>query len=266
MTEVSVVMATYNDKPGLLEDAIESVICQTFVHWELIIVDDSTAGETRTVIDRFTSDSRIRVFRNTERVGFVGSLNEGLRLASGRYVARFDADDLCATDRLEKQFSFLESNPHVDVLGSSIEIIDEDSRKISFRRYPATRSAVLWSSVLRSPLAHPSIMLRKSILDEGYLYDARFRRAEDFELWLRLIRDGKVITNLDSLLLRYRVQSNFIAKRDRSQRQYVFRAQLKNFRWQYFVTSLMGIVVSYIFTMIPQSVFERIYRHENRKG
>ena len=107
---VSVVMATYNEPPEIIGQAIESVLNQTYTNLELIIVDDSTDKETISAIAGYLSDSRVVYEHPEEKLGFVPALNRGLSLSKGEYIARMDGDDICFKDRLEKQITFLENN------------------------------------------------------------------------------------------------------------------------------------------------------------
>ena len=100
---VSVVMATYNEEPEIINKSIKSIQDQTYRNFELLIFDDSTNPETRNAIDAFTEDERIKVFRSPERVGFVKSLNLGLKTAKGKYIARMDGDDIALPIRFEKE-------------------------------------------------------------------------------------------------------------------------------------------------------------------
>ena len=135
---VSVVMATFNEPQDIIKKSIESIINQTYSNFELIIIDDSNSLETRNVIDSFSSDSRVKIIREDERIGFVKSLNIGLRLSQGLFIARMDGDDISVLNRLELQIAYLNEHPTISVVGGSFNIIDSNDKIISKRKYPVS--------------------------------------------------------------------------------------------------------------------------------
>ena len=126
---ITVIMAAYNEKEEMVRTAIESILNQTYRNFEFLIFDDSTIESTKKAIDSYCSDSRVVIYRKKKREGFVRSLNHGLEIAKGKYIARMDADDIAIRDRFEKQVSYLEHHPKTDVLGGQIVIIDESGKK-----------------------------------------------------------------------------------------------------------------------------------------
>lgn len=133
---VSVVMTSFNEKKEIIDKAILSILNQTYENFELLIFDDSTNVETKDAIDFYRHDPRVRVFRFSERLGFVKSLNRGLQEAKGDYIARMDGDDISLPIRFEKEVEYLEKNKDVSVIGGQINIINEYGVTISFRKYP----------------------------------------------------------------------------------------------------------------------------------
>ena len=121
---VSVVMATFNEPVEMIEGAIGSILNQTYQNIELLIFDDSTKPDTIASIDKIAlSDARVSVHRFSERKGFVESLNEGLKLAKGEYIARMDGDDFSLQERIKKEVDFLLDNPSIAVVGGQMDII-----------------------------------------------------------------------------------------------------------------------------------------------
>ena len=121
---VSVVMATFNESPAMISNAINSIVQQTYTNWELHILDDSTNEETIKAIDSFAIDKRILVHRFPKRAGFINSLNIGLEVSTGKYIARMDGDDFSLPDRFEKEDAYLEQHPEVMVVGGKMNIMD----------------------------------------------------------------------------------------------------------------------------------------------
>lgn len=199
---VSVVMSVYNGQP-FLEEAVESVLGQTFGDFEFIIVNDGSTDGSGEVLDEWASkDSRIRVMHQENR-GIPYSLNRGWRMARGAYIARMDADDISRPQRFEKQVEFLEKDPTVDVLGTNVEVIDADGERLQVPSIPTTPGLIAWRTLFGSAIWHPTVMMRKRILQRAGGYDDALPEAHDYDLWTRLtpITD---FSNLSDVLLKYR--------------------------------------------------------------
>ena len=261
---VSVVMATFNEKPNMVGKAIESILSQTYQNFELFVLDDSTAEETKQKIDSYSSDSRVHVIRESNRMKFVPALNKGLKLASGKYIARMDGDDIALPDRFEKQVNYLEENKDVAVLGGHMNIIDENDAIKSERLYATTDKAFLKYAIFRNPIAHPTVMFRKQLVDKGFTYDETLKRSEDLDLWLRLLKAGYKLKNLDEKILNYRVLSQQMKKRGRDQWKYNLKIRKRNFTFKHFGFSLCSVCVSFLYNLIPNFIFEMGYNKENK--
>ena len=145
--------------------AINSILCQTFKQFELIIIDDKSSDNTWKIIKSFTKkDKRIIAIRNKENVKLSKTLNIGIKEAKGTYIARMDADDWSYPDRLEKQLVFMENNPEIGIVGGTMEIVNVKGETISFRKYPLDDQKIRHKIFLYSQFCHPLIMIRKSIL------------------------------------------------------------------------------------------------------
>ena len=119
-------------------------------------------------------------------------------------------------------------------------------------------------SFIRNPLAQPTVMLRKSVLDMIGVYDARFRKAEDYELWLRALKHSVVIENLDRVLVRYRVPDDYSRKRDADNWKFGIKAKLMHFSWRYPLRSLAGIALSCVLLVTPTRLLDALYRRDHR--
>jgi glycosyltransferase involved in cell wall biosynthesis len=202
---VTVLMSTYNDASYLAE-SVESVLGQTFGDFEFLIVDDGSTDGTRDVLGA-VHDPRVRVRRNAENLGLTRSLNLGLDAASGQFVARMDADDVCFPERLARQVEFLQSRPDVGIVGCSRELVDERGRFVAHASAAEDDSRIRWKCLLGNPFAHPTVMLRRDVLDRNRLrYDKQYRTAQDYELWTRLLAVTRG-ANLREPLLKYRLRA-----------------------------------------------------------
>ncbi len=262
---VSVIIATYNDKPKYIHEALDSMINQTYGNLEILIFDDSTDEATRTAIDSYNTDSRITIYREEKRQGFVPSLNKGLGLAKGKYIARMDGDDVSSTDRFEKQVDYLESNPGTDILGGQINVIDENSSVTGERSYPLGGLKLLAFFTIRTPVAHPTVMFRRTIVDAGHRYDESLPKAEDIDFWIRMYNAGYKFSNLPDTIVNFRVESGFMEKRvtNHAQEEYVLKARRDNFCWKRPVFSTADLIMSYVRQWTPDSIKARQYIQEN---
>lgn len=182
-----------------IAQAIDSILNQTFTNFELIIIDDCSTDGTAGVVDTYT-DKRINFITKPENTGLVASLNTGLSLAKGQYIARMDGDDISMPDRLQKQVDFLEQRPDIVLCGTAYELLN--AKQIV--SYPADHDDIKLTLLEYCPLGHPTVMVRNDFLqDHNLRYNADFEAAEDYELWTRLIWLGK-IANMPDVLLTYR--------------------------------------------------------------
>lgn len=194
-------MPVYNAE-SFLVDAIESILQQTYKNFELIIVDDGSTDATPKILSAFAKkDSRIHVITNESNLGIVQALNNGLLICQGEYVVRMDADDISAHDRLSKQIPVLEKNPEIVVLGASLGYIDAEGKGLGIVRKCSINKSLLFAN----PLLHPTVVIRKKTLDKiGVYYQSKYLYAEDYFLWLRLSKEGK-LDAIPDIVLNYRI-------------------------------------------------------------
>ena len=210
---ISVVMTTYNSAP-FIQEAIESVLNQTFEDFEFVIVDDASEDRTSQLIHGF-KDPRIVYMRNARNVGQTESLNTAIKNSYGKYIARMDADDVSYPERLKLQYEFLENYPQIALVGSSIHIERERKKlkRFQFPTNPLEIKCFLAGSGDLSYwcLSHPVVMMRREILEEVGFYNAERGRGsgypQDYELWHKL--SGRyMFANLKKPLLKYRFLFN----------------------------------------------------------
>ncbi len=262
---VSVVIATRNDEPHYLAEAIESIAAQTYGNWELVIADDSTDSETIRVLDSYRAalGEKYKVVHNDPPLGLPRSINAAIDLARGELIARMDGDDVCLPDRLEVQVAFLGDHPEIGIVGGDIEIVSRELRHLSFRRYRKDAKDLERMSFIRNPLAQPTVMLRKSVLEKIGGYDPKCERAEDYELWLRAIKNRVGIANMEKVLIKYRVLDEYSRKRDKRNWNYGIYGKIKNFNIRHPALSILGILLSVAFRIAPASLVNGLYRMDH---
>ena len=206
---ISVVMPVYNGERHL-EAAVQSILEQSFGDFEFVIVNDGSTDQSPAILNRFSDqDARLRVI-SRPNTGIVGALNDGLRAARGKLIARMDADDVAHADRFEKQVAFLDSRPDCIGVGSAIRMIDNDGDPIRTLEWECDSEAIRRNLMQGTGgIAHPTAMLdRQSVLRAG-LYRSETQYAEDLDLWLRLSEIGN-LANIPSPLLDYRMHAGSI--------------------------------------------------------
>jgi glycosyltransferase involved in cell wall biosynthesis len=206
---ISVIMPVHNEQE-YVTFAIESILNQTFSNFEFIIVDDGSTDGTLSVIRSF-DDSRIRLVENRDNVGLAGAINNGLNYATGKYIARMDGDDICHPNRLHAQFNFLETHNHVAIVGSSMYLINDENRILSAsdstERPEFTVNGIISNGV---PASHPTVMMRRQVINQADGYRDVFKRGEDLDLWLRLSEKlpDDAIYNIPRRYVYYRVDGS----------------------------------------------------------
>ncbi len=207
---VSVIMPVYNGE-RFLEQAIESILEQSYRQLELIIINNGSTDNTATILAAYAQkDRRITILFHPEPLGHAGEAASNLasRHAKGKYIAKLDADDVAVPNRIEKQVVFLETNPAIFLVGSYLELIDSHSRSVGIRRYPLRSEAIYSEFYLRFPVANPAIMYRNGVLADDF-YTLRHKSFTDdyYSLFLH-IHNGLLFANLPEPLTLYRVHDS----------------------------------------------------------
>lgn len=205
--KISVIMAVFNGEKYLRE-SIESILNQTYHNFEFIIINDGSTDKSVEIINSY-EDSRIRLIHNSENLKLARSLNKGIDLSKGEYIARMDADDVALPQRLERQVSFMDTNPNVGICGSWIETFGNTKKEIW--KYPLKSEEILVSLIFESVIAHPSVIIRKQVLNDNKTkYNITI--VEDYDLWIRLSKYTK-LANIGEVLLYYRIHSQSIGQK-----------------------------------------------------
>ena len=206
MPTVSVIMPLYNSAKHLRE-AVDSMIAQTLVDWELIaICEPDSHDTTNSIMEKYAvTDNRIRVIYNTTRLGISASLNRAIRESHGMYIARMDGDDVSLPTRLESQVRFMNEHPDVAICASHVRYIDVKGKTLFYKDNLSDDSQQLHSDLLFFCfIHHPSVAFRKSsILEYNLYYDETYTEAEDYELWCRASRIVQIAATPD-VLFHYR--------------------------------------------------------------
>lgn len=207
---VSIIMPVYNGA-HYLNDAIDSILHQTFIDFELVIINDGSTDKSESIVLSY-EDERIRYLKNECNKGICFTLNRGVSIAQGKYVARMDCDDISNVRRLEKQVCFLENNMSVGIVGCDLEIFGDGIEKKRYFHFVHTSEDCKAGLLFATCFAHPAVMFRRSIVAQHKLYyDEEYRGLEDFELWWRMA-DYCDFANLPEALLHYRIHDMQITR------------------------------------------------------
>jgi len=201
---ISVVMPVYNAEE-YLDEAIRSILNQTYTNFEFIIINDGSTDSSLEIIQKHqASDERI-VLIDRENKGIISSLNEGIEKSQGKYIARMDADDINLPARFEKQIQLIEKD-NLDVCGCHYFLINENGTYIDSTILPLKENNFLNYLSITTPFCHPTVMIRKEFMITNNIYygDSEYKTAEDYALWISFFENNAIFGNVNDFLFKYR--------------------------------------------------------------
>ena len=225
---ITVIMSTYKEDERLLRESIESILNQTYKDFEYIIILDYPDNDVhKSVIEEYAlKDDRIHFYINETNMGLTDSLNRGLSLCHGEYIARMDADDISLPDRLERQMKYLEKN-HYDLIGGITEMINENGSLLySIKNVPTDPKKINKALRYSQCIAHPTWLGKKEVFEKNAGY-RHMPLCEDYDFTLRAVLNGFVISNLNEPVLKYRMTSNSISRSNLFE-QYLYMSYITN--------------------------------------
>jgi glycosyltransferase involved in cell wall biosynthesis len=221
-----------------IEEAINSIVSQTFKNFEFIIIDDGSTDESLCVIEKFCKIDKRIILIKKEHTGLANSLNVGIDAAKGKWIARIDADDTCEPNRLEKQFNFISNKEELVFIGTNCAEVDVESNHKKVVRYPVSEDLLLkYLQTARKFPPHSSAFFLKSAAISVGCYRSRFKRAQDRDLWLRISRVGRIAC-LNETLVTIRRHNKQISRNsvDMHQQLYSYMAMTA-----YFIQKSMSV-------------------------
>jgi glycosyltransferase involved in cell wall biosynthesis len=226
--KISVIMAVYNSEE-FLEETIRNIINQTFNNFEFIVIDDCSTDNSLNIIKNYTKqDKRIILIENKKNIGLTKSLNKGLRIAKGKYIARIDADDIALSERLEKQYKYLEEHQDIFLIGGAALVIDKNGKEI--KKYKPIVNENQLKRLLKkgNAIYHPTVMFRN---EKNNFYREKFYYSQDYDFYLTMLLKGKRLINIPDLLIKYRINPEAISFSQRT-KQKLFAEKAKEFYHQ----------------------------------
>lgn len=208
--QASVVMPAYNAQEHI-QNAINSILKQTFEDFEFLIIDDNSQDSTAQIIEKSAkSDRRIKVLKNKKNLGVAKSLNKAVRIAKGKYIIRMDSDDWSYPNRFAKQIYLMEKYPNVVVSGSHIYLCDQHLMPKYLRKYGLSNKEIRLKMFRYSPFAHPATIWRKNTLKKVGMYNENLGAAQDYELYFRIGNMGE-FRNINKPLLKLRMHKDSVS-------------------------------------------------------
>jgi glycosyltransferase involved in cell wall biosynthesis len=199
---ITVLMPVFNGEKYLSE-AIDSILDQTYTNFEFLIINDGSTDKTEQIILSY-NDNRIIYIKSKANIGLTTSLNLGIKLAKGKYIARMDSDDISCDNRLLKQVNFLNKNSSYGVCGTNVKFMTDIESNIKGQEYPQRNKDIRLQFLWTCPICHPSVMIRKELFN---FFNYKDKIVEDLELWFNFLKITKFY-NLSERLIKYRLTKN----------------------------------------------------------
>ena len=253
MCKVSVIMGIYNmaNKETIIKLAIKSILNQTYRDFEFIICDDGSNDDTYNVVKNIVKgDERVILLKNEKNKGLAYSLNRCIEKAKGKYIARMDSDDISESNRLEKQIQFLDAHSEYAMVGCNLLLIND--KGIWGKRILAEKPNKK-SFLFTSPFCHPAIVMRRKVLDNVNYYKVEkiTRRAEDYDLFMRIYAKGYKGYNMQEFLYQFREDNDTYKRRAYKYRWDEFQIRYRGFK----MLGLMPLAIPYVIKPLIVGIF-----------
>ncbi|GIM53141.1 hypothetical protein CAPN004_21710 [Capnocytophaga cynodegmi] len=216
---VSVIIPCHNGEK-YIKECLQSVLNQTYENIEVIVIDDASQDDTYKIISEI-NDNRLKIIRNKNNKGIVYSLNKGINVAQGEYIARLDIDDYMIENRIELQVNFLNKNKQYGLVGSNHILVDENSNLLQYCSYPESNEDIQIMKYFMNPISHPTVLCRASIFDE-FKYNDEYADCEDYALWFDISKKYK-IANIPQYTVFHRIHPESVSSKSTTQQEVAFR-------------------------------------------
>lgn len=231
---------------------------------QIVLIKDGPLGDDlNEVVEKWRKNipDVLDIIINLENIGLTKSLNKGLNYITGDYIARMDSDDISTPERFKLQKDFLDNNPDVYVVGGSIIEFDTNHENLGIRKFPLDNPSVLKYIFKASPLAHPTVMMRKKLFGNGIRYNERYRTSQDIALWFDVLKTGYKISNINDVTLRFRRAGDVFKRRSRDKAYNELKIYFNGildlyglFTWKYIYP-----IARYCFRLMPVPIVRFIY-------
>jgi len=269
---ISVLMSTYyKENPQYLQESLNSLWTEQIRKPDQIVLveDGPLTNELDAVVDHWQHqlNNKLVVVKNPENRGLAESLNAGLAVVTGDLIARMDSDDRCVPERFLLQERYMAEHPEVDILGGSIQEFNDNGSLHNVRSYPLSMADVLKTMYRVAPLAHPSVMFRKTFFDAGFRYNAKYHICEDVTMWYDAAVAHRVINNLPDTILYFRRNDSMMNRRSREKAWSEFLAYNDGIYRLYglFTYKYIFSLLRMCFRLMPATAIKSVYNSRFRK-
>lgn len=268
MKKYSVLMSVYDkENPKHFQESIESMLNQTLKPDEIVIVEDGILTESLELVIKEYKEKYQELFhivKFEKHVGLGKSLRTGILECKNEYIARMDTDDISEKSRCEKQINEFEKNPKLDIVGSKIAEFNNSIENITrYNTVPETNDEIYKYGQKRSPVAHGSVIMKKSKVLEAGNYTNEFSYFEDYDLWIRMMKNKCQFYNIQEALVFFRVDDNLYKRRGGIKYlKAMIKFKTEQYRngffslWNYLLT----VTIHSLVCIVPNKVRKYIYR------
>lgn len=258
--KISVVMAVYNAEKYLSE-AVDSILAQTYSDFELILINDKSTDTSGDILaDYVQKDPRIIILENEQNIGLTKSLNKGLAIAKGEYIARMDADDISVPERFEKQVDFLDAHPDYSFVSCIAQYIDENGNPEQMRLFPETNEEIYAMMPKVDAVMHPGVMFRRADIAKIGNYCEDFRVVQDYDLWFRGMAAGYKFYNIQEPLVLFRRNESYNTRKSKAYRKVDFQVRKKGYKINNTpLHKRVYLIVPLALAYIPPKVMDKLF-------
>lgn len=257
---ISVVMSVYNAEKYLRE-AVDSILNQTYSDFEFILINDKSTDTSGDILkDYEQKDRRVVVLENDQNIGLTKSLNRGLAVARGEYIARMDADDISVPDRFEKQAAFLDGHPDYSFVSCIGRYIDENGNLEQLRLFPETNEEIYAMMPKVDAVMHPGVMFRREDIAKIGNYCEDFRVVQDYDLWFRGMAAGYKFYNIQEPLVLFRRNESYNTRKSKAYRMVDFQVRRKGYKINKVpLHKRVYLIVPLALAYIPPKVMDKFF-------
>ena len=249
--KVSIQMCTYN-RAHYIEKAIQSVLSQSFTNWELLILDDASNDNTEEIVLKYLHDNRIKYFKNETNLGIASNRNKGLHNSTGEYIAVLDSDDYWIDNqKLEKQIDFLDTHKDYAIVGTNMLVINEKGNEIKKSNFKHTDKDIRRKMLLHDQISQSTVLYRKKIALSLGGYDATYSVCDDYDLWLKIGKDNKIMV-LQDYTIKYLEHSQGISK-EKKLKASIEHLHIINKYKKYYNNYILALCKSFLRILISKS-------------
>lgn len=273
MAGISVLISVYkSEKAEYLERALTSVWeDQTLKPEKIVLIQDGPVGsELACIVNQWEKKlgEKLEVIRNEQNIGLTKSLIKGISVIKTDYIARMDSDDISLPERFTRQAEFLDSHPEISIVGSDIIEFSDTAGELGIRKYPRNTDDAIKTIYKANPLAHPAVMMRKSMFDAGVNYNADYRTTQDLALWFDVLSAGYKIHNIDTPLLKFRRDDAIYHRRSNMKDSWLeLKIHERGIYKLYGLSPIKSLfpIARFTIRLLPGSILKYIYNGNVRK-